>query len=443
MTQTKALSLRTVLSSVERFAEICSGAGHVYCNPEVPCVEAADLLRQQVAMDSAARAFDVGTQARSVQGEPTASWPTSALVRVVQEGLEEHPWGEGAFRRSVVITSALARLGERGLPADAVVRLCLAGRLRRRMTLHVVAAHRAVRGGRVRFDELPHQLQGWVGELGDPGRDHTGAGELEMWALTGPFATTFNRWLDEAAMAHLIDWRFNAQRVDIANEDRVLSGGSDATRWVFDRFSLTRLDDWRPASLNWEFAYVHRPVEVSRRAGVDQRWLAERRVSEEMVGEAIARRVYLPSVNGPIFADMSRAELIENFVSLVKVAALDTAIALAHKAMEAVPHVPQVGLAYAFLLIVSDPSKAESRLVRLLGNDELPVAVVHANIAMAKLRRGDERGARTALEQLPVSSDSHLAWLWRPQSLVDGPPEIAEYALATWKSEMTGVLSRG
>jgi len=114
----------------------------------------------------------------------------------------------------------------------------------------------------------------------------------------------------------------------------------------------------------------------------------------------------------------------------------------AQKAMESAPHIAEIGLAHAFLLIASDPAKAESELLRLSANGNLSRAVLQANLAMARFRQGNLAGARRAVRDLPVDSGEQLAWLWRPASLASEVPEIVEYAVVTWRVEIEVALTR-
>lgn len=241
----KAEIAAVTAAAVRRDAQWCGHSAHDPCEGSLLCERVAAHEAQQASFDSEARSFDVGAVAAAYRGrEPSAVWPTTALLRVVHDGLERVPWRSEAFHRSVMITSALARLGERGIPADAIVRLCIGPLLARRVTVHVVHALAATRRREVTEEQLPWQLRGWLPSFAHlPDMDESG---LMMSALTGPGVAELTQWIDEAALSHLIVWQRDAHRVRVDPEDRVMPGGVDATRWIFDRFTNTRLESGGP-----------------------------------------------------------------------------------------------------------------------------------------------------------------------------------------------------
>ena len=106
----KAEIAAVTATALERYADQCGEEGHQGCNGSLACERVAAHEVQQALVDSRARSFDVGGLAAQFRNrEPSATWPTTALLRVVHDGLERAPWSSGAFHRSVMITSALAR----------------------------------------------------------------------------------------------------------------------------------------------------------------------------------------------------------------------------------------------------------------------------------------------------------------------------------------------
>ncbi|MCA0144820.1 hypothetical protein [Blastococcus sp. LR1] len=360
---------------------------------------------------------------------------------MVHDGLEVVPWAAGGFHRSVLITSALARLGERGILADAIVRLCIGPLLARRVTLHVVHAMAATRRGVVDADALPRQLRGWLTAFAHlPDMDESG---LLMSALTGPGIAELNQWIDEAALAHLIVWRRDAQRVQLEPADRVLPGGVDATRWIFDRFTKTRLDEWRTASLQWELAFLDRPEAVCGDAGVPVRLVAERPVSMAMVVSALARRVCAASSDAEVLAGMTASEVMQELVTLTKVGAFDAAVGLAARASSAAPASVELAIAHAFLRIVRHPGAAETELRQILRSSPGQKPLISVNIASCLLR---QQGSIDQISELlgdeDVAKSDKLAWLWAPEPLIEGKLLLEEYRISDWVSEMTYCLAR-
>ena len=244
----------------------------------------------------------------------------------------------------------------------------------------------AVRGRRVTEEQLPWQLQGWLptfSQLPDMDQD-----VLMMSALTGPGVAELNQWVDEAAMSHLISWRHDAERVRLDPEDRVMPGGVDATRWIFDRFTKTRLDEWRTASLQWELAYSERSEAVCERAGLPARLVAERPVSMSMVVSALARRIAAEASDAEVLAGMTASEVMQELVTLSKVGAFDAAVALAARAKSAAPASAELAIAHAFLMIVSSPAAPEVELRYLLVRNPDRKPLISANIAASLMRQG-------------------------------------------------------
>lgn len=426
--------------AVQTFARRCGEGGHEECEGSLVCERVAAHSEQEILFDSKARSFDVGAVAADYRNrEPSAAWPTTALLRVVHDGLERVPWSDGAFHRSVMITSALARLGERGIPADSIVRLCVGPLLARRVTVHVVHALAAVRGGGIAKENLPWQLQGWLPTFGHlPDMDE---GALMMSALTGPGVGELNEWVDEAALAHLIVWRRDAERVRLDPEDRVLPGGVDATRWIFDRFTKTRLDEWRTTSLHWELSYLERPEEACQRAGVPVRLVSERPVSLAMTVSALARRVPAGTSDAEVLAGMTLSEVMQELVTLAKVGAFEAAVALASRARSAAPASTELAIAHAFLLITKNPEASEVELRHLLLRDSAQKPLIYMNIAAALFRQGkagDE--ILDVLEDENVEPSDQLAWLWSPSALREGTLRLEEFQVSSWRAEMVALL---
>jgi hypothetical protein len=338
-----------------------------------------------------------------------------------------------------MITSALARLGERGIPADAIVRLCIGPLLARRITVHVVHALAAVRRAEVTEEELPRQLRGWLSTFAHmPDMDESA---LMMSALTGPGVAEFNQWIDEAALSHLIVWRRDAERVSLHPEDRVMPGGVDATRWVFDRFTKTRLDEWRTTSLHWELACAERSEDVCRRAGIPVRLIAERPVSADMVVSALARRVCAVSSDAEVLAGMTLSEVMQELVTLSKVGAHHAAILLAARAKVASPASIELAVAHAFLTIARSPVAAEGDLRALLRRHPGQRALISVNIASALVRQGRVNNeVSELLRRDDVKKSRQLAWLWAPVTLLGGDLRLEEYRVNDWVAEMNALL---
>jgi hypothetical protein len=149
------LDAHVLLPFLEVLSEKCAEEGHALCSPSPPCFLLREQLRSQAAHDADARAYDIGLLSREWTGMPTVEWPVVALIGLVRRRLSQAPWVRDAFERHVQITSALARLGEHGIPADAIIRRCLRAPLRRALLTCLGTVLEAIAVGDLEASHLP------------------------------------------------------------------------------------------------------------------------------------------------------------------------------------------------------------------------------------------------------------------------------------------------
>lgn len=141
-----------------RLAQMCGDNGHAYCDNTMSCSALHEAWHDDYEAELAAAKYDIHTVSARFQYEmPDDSWPTAALLSMVSDLAQEPPW-ISPLHRLVRLTAALARLGERGLRADTVVRTCLGPQLLRRILL--VAGSLWLHHSDSR-DAVPQQLQSW------------------------------------------------------------------------------------------------------------------------------------------------------------------------------------------------------------------------------------------------------------------------------------------
>lgn len=350
---------------------------------------------------------------------------------------DEAPWSRRGFQRTVWLTSALARLGERGIPADAVIRTYFGSRIRRHMVLEVVNARMALSEAKIEFERLPPQLREWLPLV----PEHRMFDELVVESLTGQVADAIEDWVQHGAMAHLLSWRRVADRVDIAPEDRVLPAGLDATRWIVDRFTRTALDDWLRPSLDWELAYLSDPVATSRDVGIPATVIAERPISEAMVIRAITRRTREPARNDEVFAGMTRVEVMDNVIALSLRGERANALTLVRKAVEVQPREIEFEQALAFLQIPDSTPDAQRRLRAIRARRDASQPLVTACLAICALREGQGADAVSDLRSLSTMDHSPSYWLWTPATVSAPEPELGEFSLSDWASQMLAAIS--
>ena len=408
------------------------------CDPPGACDRALENAIQRSHFDLSARQFDLAHASIPPSFEPPAhTWSTSALFRVVTQTLLDEPaWSKSAHRRTVWLTSALARLGERGIPADAIVRTYFGSRIRRQMVIEIVGAYIALKRERARVNQIPPHLREWF-SLVPESRDLE---DLLGQCLAGSLSDAVEEWIQHGAIAHVIGWNRNADRVEVAPEDRVVRGGVDATRWLIDRFTRTLLDDWSRSSLDWELAYLSEPEATARTVGVAATFIAERPVSESMVIRAIARRTREPSLNDEVFGGMAPVELLENVIALTLRDERSAALELARKAVEFSPSRMEFEQALAFLLIPESSTEAERRLIAMRGRRGAPEGLLTACLAICKIRRGQGIETLNDLRDLSIGRDDERFWLWTAESLTESEPALQNTSLAEWATSVLVLL---
>lgn len=423
------------------FVEDCHESGHSMCDGVGECERALESARDRLDFDLRARQFDLFRVGVAPSAEPPAhTWSTSALFRVVTERLlDEPPWSRSAHRRMVWLTSALSRLGERGIPADAIVRTCFGGRIRRQMIIEIVSAYLAIERGEVTPEEIPPVLREWITVV-PQGRDLDGL--LQQCLAAGPMSESIDDWIENSALTHVIGWRRNAERVEIAPEDRVVLGGVEATRWLVDRFTRTALDEWSHSSLDWELAYLSEEQATARAVGVAAALISERPVSESMVIRAIARRTREQSLHDEVFGGMTPEELMNNVIALTMRDERSAALELVRKAVEFSPSRLEFAQALAFLLIPECPGDAERRLVSMRGRRGAVEGLITACLAMCRIRCGRADEVVSELRELSTGEDDRPFWLWTPESLTEVAPTLERTTLGEWAAGVLARLSR-
>lgn len=422
------------------FVDECRESGHRMCQPPGACELALDNAIERSRFDAAARQFDLAhVCVPSLSDPPAHTWPTAALFRVVTQTLLDEPaWSKSAHRRVVWLTSALARLGERGIPADAIVRTHFGPRIRRQMVIEIVGAYIAVKRGRAEVRQIPRTLQEWFPLV----PEDVDLNELLARCLAGPMSDAIGDWIENGALVHVIAWKRNAEPVEIEPEDRVVRGGVDATRWLVDRFTRTALDDWARSSLDWELAYLLEPETTAGAVGVAATLIRERPVSEAMVVRAIARRTREPSLSDEVFGGMRPVEVLDNVIALTLRDERSAALELARKAVEFSPSRLEFEQALAFLLTPENPAEAERRLLSMQGRRGASEGLLTACLAICKIRRGIGNDAADELRRLSDDPDEHRFWLWTADSLTEPEPVLQEFSLPEWAASVIARFGR-
>lgn len=431
-----------VAAALTRFAAECAARNHAWCTGDDDCAAALAEHRAAVATDAAAASFDVTKELLAYGGAwPDLTWSTTALLKLVKTEAVEPPYRDPR-RRILRVTTALARLGERGLPPDAVIRTCLGPTLIRQIIIHVASVWVLAREGRLPREKLG-MLEGWLAALdGEPalgGVDEPTLPDVVATAINGETARVARRWLRSASMAHILGWRLDGYvETDVHEADLTLSAGAGATSWVVDRFTETYLDQWSRESLDWELVYLHDPGTTADRVGLPLALLQERPLTQRQVVDALSRRLSGAVGNDPVAQGLLTEEIVHAIVGLVRDDQLGAAHELAARAARNAPDSPHLCNVLAFCLIPTDRPRAHRALDRLDGTrDPRARGAAAMNRATLFLADGDADRAEQAMAAVP--EDGQI-WCWDPVAMVRGEATLLGTTYADWRARAGAAL---
>jgi hypothetical protein len=433
-----------VTEALARFAVECAARDHAWCAGEDGCAEALAEHRATVATDAMAASFDVSKELLVYGGAwPDQTWSTTALLKLVETEAVEPPYRDPR-RRILRVTTALARLGERGLPPDAVIRTCLGPTLIRQIIIHVASVWVLAREGRLPREKLG-MLEAWLAALdGEPalgGVDEPTLPDAVAAAINGETARVAQRWLRSASMAHILGWRLDGYvETDLHEADLTLPAGAGATSWVVDRFTETYLDQWSRESLDWELVYLQDPRATAERVGVPLPLLEERPLTQRQVVDALSRRLSGAVGNDPVAQGLRTEEIVHAIVGLVRGDQLDAAHELAARAARNAPDNPHLCNVLAFCLIPTDRPSAHRALDRLDGvRDPRAQGTAAMNRATLFLADGDADQAEQAMAAVP---DDGQIWCWDPVAMVRGEALLLGTTYADWRARASVALEQ-
>lgn len=411
-------------AALQRFVQECEASGHKLCGRTMVCEGGWRAHRGDEAA-VAELEFDAGRALMAVVGEmPGHHWRTTTLVAYVRHHLMTQPNIRG-FWRGTAITTALARLAERGIPADCVVRTCVGPALARRIIVTATSMFSATRRGECDRRYVP-ELEPWFRlletdpDLADP--TVTDPDFIASTAIRGAVRDEVETWLATVSITHILGWRIEDPMVVHPDESALaLPGGIGASRWFYERSILTYPAEWSAESRRWESAYVADPQAVARRAGLPLEILAERQVNRRALDRAHLDLVLGRAV--PVEVDgLSGHEVVEMILSLLSSQAVRPARDIARRASERYPDDDSLRLAYAFCTIPFDPGRAAEILDGLSDSVAWGAAaqVDRATISLVTDPSADPATLVTCSEE---ELDSKC-WLWDPVSLSSEPKTI-------------------
>lgn len=432
----------------ELLAEQCAQADHEWCDQTRACEDVGAEHARRRDLAQRAQAFDAGHERWAVaDSQPGHDWSTCALMRTAVD-LMLTPPARDPLWRATAITTALARLGERGLPADAVVRTGIGADLIRKILRDASFFWSAATADQAARGRVPRILRPWCdlldAEAGLAGLDRPSPGHVLAVALAGTTGLAASQWMQSAAIAHVVDWRIDGYlEVQRTPEEIVLNGGKDATRWICDRFTKTYPAEWRPASLSWELAFTHDPCATASCAGVPRAVLGERVVeTSALMGAVVSKLTSAVDPADELEGGLDADAVIASLGSMLEQGIFEGARAIARRLHEAHPQDVQLAMAYAFCSIPVNRDAARATMDRLClreGTEES--AVRELNRAACALFDGDLPRARAVVDAARLPDARHHIWLWDPVAALSGEAHVLCEPLSDWKSRLV-VASR-
>lgn len=408
------------------YSAACADTGHAICRDPEACEDLAGYAERSTRF--AQRSADYDARLLAIEGRgtiPDHTWKISALMARVEDLLHTQPNLDGPFR-TVAITTCLARLGERGISPDWLVRSQVGPSLIRRIILAAASVWHDVHVGRLSRDQVP-ELRGWLAGVDmdapaaySPERDRA---RLITSCLAGETLERGARWIGEASMSDIAAWRIDDYTMSPPQlDDMSLPGGSAAARWLYERFMRTYHTEWSPESWVWEAAYLEHPESVAERAGIDLSILKERISTPAQLTKAASS--YVLNGLGDILPGMGRNEFIELVVHHLEHDSHADARAISEAAFAAHPSDNTVRSVYAFCwLPMAPPQRCREILETTRENRTMSDAVRRANIVCTYLAEDDLTRAQREVLLLEDAARGvdQPAWLWDPRSLASRP----------------------
>ncbi|MDV8001558.1 hypothetical protein [Rhodococcus sp. IEGM 1408] len=429
------------VAALDYFSAECSANGHALCGGDGACESIRSLAVEHRRLDWEWADVDLGRDVLQRVGvPPDATWPTPTLLRFVRDKVLTPPWRD-PLRRAIHVTSALAMLGERGIGPDMVLRGFLAPAVATQLLYDLSLSVWAMESG---SDEpLPSapEMQPWLKYVEDClSRCRGLGGEITLDHLMhetrkGARRDVIDRWVEDAAAAHLIAWKLEGyERTEAAPDDRVLAGGQSVSRWVYERFTRTSPREWCTRSIELEIAWANDPLSMAALAGVSSEVLTERQFPMTVLWKALGRSV-LGELQSGDSESVDVEQVLEDIVRAIQAGDRFAAVHRARKAWLDDPQNAVWGNALAFCSIPDDPELA----IRLLSavSNEVENVSRSVNLAAAHIVLGDLDGVRKHFDSI---EGNVAAWYWEPDSLWSGDPVAVEIEPVRWLESAREVL---
>lgn len=429
------MSTEIIGRALNEMAVLCAEDQHDRCDLTLSCEHAV------VEWAGSGHHFDARRELLDATSAwPDHTWTTTALLRLIHDVADERS-EESGLRRGLLATSTLARLAERGLGSDVVLRTCLGGLISRRaVTRAAYLWHETRVRGAAR--DLGW-FRPWVALLDDDplleGSTTANFSDVLVIASQGAVGRAAKAWIDTAAATHVLSYRVTDYvSSDVRDSDRTLPCGEDATIWVSDRLTKTYLDDWAGSSLEWELAYRCDADGVITAVGLAPSILLERHVPLAPIHAEMTSRLLARGSLGILPNGLQPHELVETLVQLTRDGNGAAASDLARRAARQMPRNRQILVAAGFCATPQNLAQARSLLERARDltsrpDDGVVSATIEVDLATIALARHDLptfRAHRDAAAARPEVS----AWYWNPELCVTGTWSMESLTIAQWQT---------
>lgn len=415
----------------------CSARGHLDCSNKPLCDEVSTHVAEEIAAFQKAAGYELDKSQNFIGGEgPNSRSSTAALFNCVSTLILSPPW-ENPLKRKVWSTTALAKLAERGIPADAVVRKHLARPLLSKIAFHIALAwHHSKNTGEPQ--KIPRVASAWLERFMQttelpPTAARVKWIDIMVEVSTGEFRKLIENWIATTSITHIIEWELvDVLSVEVPHETLTTKGGQASTNWIFDRFTKDFLAEWRTESVAWELSFAREPEATAHRAGIYSKWLHERPTSATLAEKALIRQ-HTRWANEPdvILSGTNEAHVMEDILYLIHNDELGSAQEFATEVAHRNPGSMSLRRLAAFTLIPTDPASAQEFFA---SDDDAPHPWLRqANLFSCSILLGDKKNASSILQSITeVVELSGPAWLWDVADSWNGYPPLIKTHSAEW-----------
>jgi Flp pilus assembly protein TadD len=383
------------------------------------------------------RPFDARFTLLEDREVPSERWRTVSLVTVLRETLLRDPDGlwfsEQEDRRIDALTVAAHELTSRGIDAPSLLRYGMLPEL----AVGVVSIVFPVWLGERLVEELEPSAAHWTEELlprlgPAPTDDEDRASAMgSITEALFVICVTVANWAIGAPVEDLIRLapptsereQHTAASVDIPDMDLIKQ-----YRWLVERLSITRLEDWSTPSLHLEYRWIRGQEMAPCPVAI----MADRDVAAELLATEIARRATSPGPSVefafPGVEFTLATQMQQRAVELLRNGRHREAIALFEFALSQSPQDSRAENNLGFCLVPEDAAAALGHLNRAVALGYEPAVVSACNRAACLLLMGDPRNCLAIAADYWAQAElvtTVTAALWR---VTDGGVELVEDA---------------